>query len=352
MSPAKQTLWWGSIFIFTLGLLYILSPILLPFVAGMAIAYIFDPLCDWLEKKGASRLIATILITTIIGLLFIGVLIGLVPLIVNQLTSLLHNLPDMIRRLQQFIEPFYVQFQDRFHLPSLDGLISTSAGNAGSGVQLITGALSSVLLQGLALANLLSLLFITPVVAFYLLRDWDHFTGKVDQLLPRKHAQTIRALIQEINELLAGFARGQASVCAILALFYGVGYLSVGVPFGFAIGIIAGLLSFIPYVGSAIGIILAILASLLSDHIWLTIGLAIGIFITGQVMEGNFLTPKLVGDRVRLHPVWVIFALLAFGSLFGFVGLLLAVPAAAVIGALVRFAIRQYQESRLYLGGS
>lgn len=351
MNSSRQIAWWLGLFIGTLIIIYLLRPVLLPFVAGMAIAYILDPTCDWLERHRFSRFWATALLTGVFALLIIASAIFLIPLLIDQFTAFLEALPSMADKLAQKFEPFYEGIRQRYGLPELNTLIRLSAEKIGAGIGWTGGAIASLLTQGLALANLLSLIFITPVVSFYLLRDWDHLVNRLDDLLPRNHAVTIRRLTREMDQALAGFARGQASVCLILAIYYSTGFGLAGVPFGIVIGLIAGILTFIPYVGSLTGLALALLASLLSDDVWLRILYSMIVFGIGQALEGNFLTPRLVGKSVGLHPVWIIFALLAFGSLFGFVGLLLAVPAAAAMGVLVRFAIQRYESSRLYVGG-
>jgi predicted PurR-regulated permease PerM len=200
--------------------------------------------------------------------------------------------------------------------------------------------------------NIVSLLVITPVVSFYLLRDWNKLVDTVDSWLPRDHRDTIRGLLQDINHSIAGFLRGQMSVCALLGLFYGLGLAVLGLEGGLVVGLVAGLISFIPYVGSITGFIASIILAAVQfgPTAWLMLGLTAGLFALGQFIEGNFLTPKLVGSRVGLHPVWVIFALLAGGSLFGFVGVMVAVPMAAAIGVLIRFALAQYLASALFKG--
>ena len=210
--------------------------------------------------------------------------------------------------------------------------------------------IAGVVTSSVALANLLSLLFITPVVAFYLLRDWDRLKNQTNSLLPQRHAETIRQQLALVDRTLAGFVRGQATVCLVLAAYYGIGLTVIGVDFGLVVGIGIGLISFIPYLGSITGFVVSVGIALAQFDSWLPVGLVVGLFAFGQFLEGYVLTPRLVGDRVGLHPVWVIFALLAGGSLFGFVGLLLAVPAAAVIGVLTRFAVLRYRKSRYYQG--
>jgi predicted PurR-regulated permease PerM len=350
MTLSTQAKIWGVALVVVIALLVLLKGILLPFVAGMAIAYMLDPICDRLEAAGTSRTLATTIVTAVFAIIVILLLLLIVPLMVQQAVDFLSSLPDLVSRAYRRLEPYYMQLQQRLDLPAPEELTQIVRERFGSALTWLANILQQVVGQGLAFANLLSLIFITPVVTFYLLRDWDRLITKVDELLPRDHATVIRAQAGLVDQTLAGFARGQSMVCLILALFYSVTLMIVGLPFGIIIGLIAGLLTFIPYVGSLTGFVVSVAVAFGHYDDWYMVALVAIIFILGQAVEGNFLTPKLVGDRVGLHPVWVIFALLAGGALFGFVGLLLAVPLAAVIGVLVRFSIAQYRASKLYLG--
>ncbi|WP_374371585.1 AI-2E family transporter [Dongia sp.] len=331
-------------------LVYLLRTVLLPFVAGMGVAYFLDPVCDKLEKWGCSRILATALVTIAFALMIILAFLIIVPVLIEQLSLFIRDLPGLVERAHQRLLPLYAQFQLRFDLPALDDLGTLLRNRLGGVLGFFGEALQGVVSGGAAIANLLSLLFITPVVTFYILRDWDLLVARVDTLLPRDHAETIREQMRAIDTTMAGFIRGQASVCLVLGAYYAGGLMLVGLPFGLVIGMVAGLLTFIPYVGSLTGFIISMAVALASFDTWHGTAIVAAIFVSGQVMEGNFLTPKLVGDRVGLHPVWIIFALLAGGALFGFVGLLLAVPVAAAIGVLVRFGIGRYLASPLYLG--
>jgi len=350
MTLSTQAKVWGIALIVFVALLVLLKGILLPFVAGMAIAYLLDPVCDRLEAMGASRTLATTIVTAVFAVVVILLLLLIVPLAVQQVIAFLSSLPDFIARTHDRLLPFITQLQQRLDLPDAAELGQIVRTRFGTALSWLVGLLEGVVGQGLALANLLSLIFITPVVAFYLLRDWDHLVARIDELLPRDHAEVIRAQAKLTNQTLAGFARGQSMVCLTLALYYSIALLIVGLPFGVVIGLIAGLLTFIPYVGSLTGFAVSMAIAIGQFDNWWSVAIVAVIFGVGQVLEGNFLTPKLVGDRVGLHPVWIIFALLSGGALFGFVGLLLAVPVAAVIGVLVRFSIGQYRASKLYLG--
>ena len=350
MTLGTQAKVWGVALIVFVALLVLLKSILLPFVAGMAIAYLLDPVCDRLEAMGASRTWATSIVTAIFAVIVILLLLLIVPLAIKQTVDFLGSLPDFIARTHDRLLPYLTELQQRFNLPDAAELNDIAKQRLGTALSWLVGLLEGVVGQGLALANLLSLIFITPVVAFYLLRDWDRLVARLDDLLPRDHAAVIRQQAGLANQSLAGFARGQSMVCLTLALYYAISLVIVGLPFGMVVGLVAGLLTFIPYVGSLTGFVVSMAIAIGQfDHTWPIVVVAL-IFAIGQVLEGNFLTPKLVGDRVGLHPVWIIFALLSGGALFGFVGLLLAVPVAALIGVLVRFSIAQYRASRLYLG--
>lgn len=333
-----------------LTLVYLLRTVLLPFVAGMGVAYFLDPVCDKLEEWGCSRILATALVTVAFALIVVLAFLLIVPLLIDQLTAFIASLPDLVEKAHQRLLPAYENLRLRFDLPAIDDLGSMLKSRLGTVFTFATQTLQGVVSGGAALANLLSLIFITPVVTFYLLRDWDLIIGRIDHLLPRDHADVIRQQMRAIDTTLAGFVRGQASVCLVLGVLYATGLMLVGLPFGLVIGMMAGILTFIPYVGSLSGFVTAMTIALVTFEDWHGSAIVAGIFFVGQILEGNFLTPKLVGDRVGLHPVWIIFALLAGGALFGFVGLLLAVPVAASIGVLVRFGIGRYLASALYHG--
>lgn len=330
-------------------LLYLLRGVMLPFVAGMAVAYFLDPACDWLEEKGSSRTVATTFITGGFFFLALAVFVLLAPLAYSQIVDLVAKVPDYAKMLPEKIGPLLERLGPYVGASDIAELRDTLKASAADMVRWVGRFAGGLVTQLEALANLVSLLIITPIVSFYLLRDWDHLVEKVDNLLPRAHVETIRAQFSEIDRTLAGFVRGQVSVCLMLGLFYGIGLTLVGLDFGFIIGLGTGIVSFVPFFGMLVGFVVGMGLALVQFDSWTSIGLVAGVFMIGQVIEGNFLTPKLVGGRVGLHAVWVIFALLAGGALFGFLGVLLAVPVAAVVGVLVRFGIDRYLQSSLYL---
>ena len=345
--PIKDQLrYWGIAAVVFLVLFWALGNVLLPFLVGGAIAYFLDPVADRLERAGLSRVAATTLISLVALVLVILLVLAVIPTLVNQLTALVNAAPDISRRLQGFL-------LERF--PSLADSTSTirqTLAEIATAIQARGGQLAQgILSSALGVISVVVFIVVVPVVAFYLLLDWDRMTQRIDSMLPRDHAPTIRRLAREIDAVLAGFVRGQVSVCLALGSFYAAALMAAGLQFGLIVGAIAGAITFIPYVGSIIGGTLAVgLALFQFWGDWVSIGIIAAIFAAGQFIEGNVLTPKLVGKSVGLHPVWLLFALSAFGSMFGFVGMLIAVPVAAMLGVLTRFAVEQYQASLLYRG--
>lgn len=350
MTPAKQLRFWLiGLGLFVLAL-WLLSNMLLPFVVGLAIAYLLDPTVDRLERLGLPRWLATSLVLLGFLLVLVVMVLLLVPLVQGQTTHLLQVLPDYVAVVKERALPALDRLVHRLPPADVERLRAAAGNYAGDVAGWIANVITGILSRGLALFDVLSVMFVTPIVAFYLLRDWDLMVEKVDGWLPRQHAEAVREQADAVNVTLSGFVRGQASVCLVLGAFYAVGLTVAGLDFGLVIGLLSGLLSFIPYVGSLFGFVVSTgLALLQFDDLW-RVAVVVGIFLFGQAVEGNVLTPKLVGDKVGLHAVWVMFALLAGGSLFGFLGVLLAVPVAAVIGVLTRFALRQYLSSGYYRG--
>ena len=341
--------WLTMLAIFCL-LFYVLRSVLLPFVAGIIIGYLLDPFTTKLQKIGVkNRALATVLVMLICFIILIPALGLLIGMIDEQVGRFLGAVPEYAANFAKRVEPLFIELQDKFPGLEADKVREYIRGNLANSMKLIASVAQKVVSGGFALVNLLSLLLITPVVAFYMLRDWHSFLGNVDELLPEKYKDTIRNLAHQIDRILAGFIRGQLSVCVLLGTFYATGLYLVGLELGVLVGFIAGLISFIPYVGSISGFVISMGIALAQFSTWGPIAQVVAVFMVGQFIEGNFLTPKLVGENVGLHPVWVMFALLAGGVLLGFLGLMIAVPVAAIIGVLIRYAIEQYKESSLYL---
>jgi predicted PurR-regulated permease PerM len=349
--PSRRMLFWALTIAGFALVLWLLRDILLPFVAGMAIAYLLDPVANRIEKLGVHRAIAALLIVGVfaIALVLLGILI--VPILADQLSALVTKLPEYVGKLHALVtNPNRPWLRKLLGEGFLD--VQQSTGDlVKQGLGWLAAFLGSLWVRGRALISIVSLLVVTPVVAFYFIYDWPRMIAAIDSWVPRPHLETVRALGREINAAIAGFVRGQSAVCLILGAYYAVALTLAGLNFGLLIGLIAGVITFIPYVGSLTGLIVAL--SVAVAQFWpdySSILIVLGIFLFGQTIEGNVLSPKLVGESVGLHPVWLIFALFAFAYLFGFVGLLLAVPLAAASGVLARFALRQYLASPLYTG--
>ncbi|MCU0826056.1 MAG: AI-2E family transporter [Tabrizicola sp.] len=341
-----QIRYWGIAAVAFLVVFWLLGDVLLPFLVGGAIAYFLDPIADRLERAGMSRVAATTLISLVALVLVILLVLAVIPTLVNQLTALVNAAPDIAKRLQGFLLERFPELADS------TSTIRQTLAEIGAAIQARGGQLAQgILTSALGVISVVVFIVVVPVVAFYLLLDWDEMIARIDAMLPRDHAPTVRRLAREIDGVLAGFVRGQVSVCLALGTFYAAALMLAGLQFGLVVGAIAGAITFIPYVGSIIGGTLAVgLALFQFWGDWVQIGIIAAIFAAGQFIEGNILTPKLVGKSVGLHPVWLLLALSAFGSLFGFVGMLIAVPVAAAIGVLTRFGVEQYQASLLYKG--
>ena len=345
----KNWLIWLAIFIMFCTCVYVLRSVLLPFVAGIIIGYLLDPWADRFTKLGMNRTLATILVLFLVVIFFVPALVLLVGVIDEQLSSFISKIPAYMSSIAERMEPTLIELQERFPGLVADKVKMYLRENMANGLKLTGGILKGVINSGFAIMNLLSLLLITPIVAFYMLRDWDSFIAKVDDLLPQKAKASIEQQAKEIDAILAGFIRGQLSVCVLLGAFYALGLYIVGLDLGGVVGFIAGVISFIPYVGSISGLVISMALAFAQFSDYGSILQVAAVFAIGQFLEGNFLTPKLVGESVGLHPVWVMFALLAGGVLLGFLGLMVAVPAAAVIGVIVRHLLINYKNSNLYL---
>jgi predicted PurR-regulated permease PerM len=361
MKVERQIQFWLGAALVIAALLWLLSGVILPFAAGLTLAYLLNPVASRLERLGVSRLVASLLIVGIAAVVIFSAVVALLPLLIKQAAQFIERLPFYASQLADLLGRYGDQISGRLQ-PALEffGLTARAGeGDAGlpktgdlvsQGARWLGTLVASLWQGGQAILSLVSLLVITPIVTFYLLVDWRRLVSTLDDLVPVRQREVVRGLAREIDVVMAGFIRGQSFVCLFLGLWYGLGFTMVGLNFGMLIGITAGVLSFIPYVGSITGLILSVGVALVQGPGWGLLGLVLAIQFTGQFIEGNILTPRFVGEAVGLHPVWVMFALLAFGSLFGFTGLILAVPIAAVIGVLTRFGVGQYRVSPLYTG--
>lgn len=354
MSLKRQISFWLACLAGFSLFLYLFSAILTPFVAAFILAYLLDPLVDRLERLRLSRLTATCLVLMLFVLLFVVLLLAAAPLLLNQLSAFIARVPSYAAKLQMLMSeyggPLFERFGGEERLKEVQASLTSGMGE---GAKWLAGLVSSLLSGGQAIIGVFSLLVLTPIIAFYVILDWDHMISRIDGWLPLQHRSVVRQLAGEMDRSVAAFLRGQGLICLLLGLFYAIGLSLTGLHFGFLIGIMAGIISFVPYVGSLTGLIVS--SGVAIAQFWPNYGMilaVLAVFGIGQFLEGNVLQPKLLGNAIGLHPVWLMFALLAFGSLFGFVGVMLAVPLAAVIGVLVRFALAQYLASPLFKGPS
>ncbi len=348
LQARQEITYWAAAAAVFLLLLWWMGDVILPFLLGAGVAYLLDPVADALQRLGLGRVLSVAIITIAALILFATVALLVIPTLVQQSAALIGAAPELAQSFEAFLA-------ERFpNLADADSTLRRSLLQLGETVQ-ARGAqiLETVLSSVGGLVGTLFLFVIVPVVAFYLLLDWDQMVAQIDALLPRDHAPVIRDLARQIDRTLASFVRGQGLVCLIVGTYYAVALALVGLQFGLVVGAIAGFLTFIPYVGAIVGGGLAIGLALFQfwGEWWWILAVYV-IFQSGQMVEGNVLTPKLVGSSVGLHPVWLLLALAVFGALFGFVGLLVAVPIAAVIGVLARFATARYRESALYRGAA
>ncbi len=333
-------------------LLWQLAPVLAPFAAGAALAYLTVPLVDRLEARRIRRDIGAMLVLLLASLVLLLLLMLIIPMLVSQVSSLIERLPSLVDRAElwgeRVVSPWLLDaFGLAIHFDSVS-VKRTIASNIGNLRAALTGALPALTDQGMALLTFLSNLFLTPVVAFYFLRDWHGIVERCARLLPDRWRDETARVAGNINHIVGEFLRGQLAVMLIMAVLYGTGWRLAGLQSGIAIGVVAGLLVCIPYVGAFIGVLLATLAALLQFGDLSGLLIVWAVYAAAQTAESFYITPKLVGDRIGLHPVLVIFALMAFGALFGFIGVLVALPASAVLQVLWHEGLDRYFASRWY----
>jgi len=351
MTLQRQTLFWIGALILLVVLLWLLREVLLPFVAGITLAYFLNPLADRLERLGVSRMVASLTMIAVMIFVFVLLTLLFLPILGTQISAFVQGLPNTITRLQTVLTDETREWLTKIMGERLPDLNKSLAEIVAEGAKWMIGFLGSIWAGGQALFSIITLMVIAPVIAFYVLYDWHKMVAKVDGWVPVRHRETVRDLAVQMDRAIAGFVRGQAGVCLVLGAFYAIALSLAGLNFGVLIGMLSGLITFIPYVGSLTGLVLATVVAVAQfwpDWTWIL--LIVGIFFFGQFVEGYILQPKLVGESTGLHPVWLMFALFAFGYLFGFVGLLLAVPIAAAMAVLMRFALQQYLASSLYTG--
>jgi len=340
----SKWIWVGTIVAASLSI-YLTRGILLPFMAGLAAAYFLDPVADALENRKVPRGIAAALVIAVFFLVVAGVILALWPILQSQIGSVSETLPKALAGFRPWLNETLSSFSAQFGVSlgqDVDGMLATFSDEL---LLRIKNSASGVLQGGLALFNIITLILISPVVAFYLLRDWDLLVAKVNSWLPPANAGVVRDQCRKVDEVLAGFVRGQLLVSTSMGVLYGLGWSLVGLDFGVVLGVLAGIMSFVPFVGALFAAAVAVAIAIGQWGFDLShVGLVAGVFLVVQTIESAFLTPRLVGERVGLHPVWVLFAVMAGGEILGFLGVLVAVPVAAALAVLVRYWIDRYLE--------
>lgn len=344
----NSLLFWALVFAAFCAFLWMAGGVLTPFVLGAAVGYLLDPAVDALEKRKIPRGLGSACILAIFFAIIIFILLLIAPPLAREGGQLAESAPAMLDRLWNLIAPYLQAVQERLGGGDPETIKKMLLGNAGTALAAGGGILAGLGNGGLAVAGFLGTLVVTPLVAFFMMKEWDNMKRWVDNLIPRSSRHTIHGLMKQIDRKLAGFVRGQITVAFVLALFYGIALMLCGLNFGFIIGLGAGLLYIIPYVGTAFGLIAGLSAALFQGFTWILAAKVIGVFVAGQVFETYFLTPKLVGESVGLHPLWILFSVMLGGALFGVIGMLLAVPVAAVASVLIGFVLTRYKNSNYY----
>jgi len=348
MRLETQTRFWFLAFIIFAGLVWLLKPVLLPFVAGLVIAYFLAPVVNILAKRGVPRWIGGLSVLLGFGLVAGAIVMLILPLISSQIGALINALPAYTEKVRSHYLPWIENWITRFPPEEVDKIRDAAGQSAAEVAGFFGNLLKNLVANGVRLIDTMAMMIVTPVVAFFTLRDWPTLTRIVDGIWPRRYYDVIKAQLAEIDSTLSGFIRGQALVCLSLGFIYSLGLTLTGLQYGAAIGVTAGVLSFIPYVGTVFGWGTSLILALVQFDDWHHIALVIGVFAGGHFLEAYVLTPKLVGHRVGLHPVWILFALITGVKLMGFLGILIAVPTAAVLGVLIRFLVKQYRASPMY----
>lgn len=351
MTIRNQVLIWIGFFVVLVLALWVFRGILLPFVVGAALAYLLNPLVNQLQKWRFNRSWATIVVLLAVVAIVVSLFVMLLPLVAQQVVGLIQRLPGYAVDLEGLARRWAPEL-NQWLGPERAAQVERSVSDIlGQLVGLVGVVTTEIVNSSMTVISVIGFAIFTPVVAFYLLLDWDGMVRGVHELLPRRHRAEILGILRDIDSSMAGVIRGQGGVLLIDAAYYATALSLIGLNFGLAVGLLAGFLSFIPYVGFGVGLVLSIGIAIVQfwPNWWMVAAVA-GIYLGWQFIEGNILYPKLVGGSININPVWLMFALLAFGALFGFVGLLLAVPLAAIGGVLVRYGIGKYKASSLYLG--
>lgn len=350
MTIRSHALFWSLSFLGVIGFIYLFKGILMPFVLGFAVAYLLNPLVNAFGKMGINRgLSALLILGTFLIVLFTS--IGLLtPLVYKQSQQFVDDVPGYTESFTQYVEPLVQRASILIGEDNAEHIKSSMKDQSGSAGEIAKKILAGIAAGGQAIFDTISILVLMPIVAYFLMKEWLHITEWAKGLMPRDHKDTILGLLSKIDKKISGFVRGQISVAAILGISYAIALSIAGLKYGFLIGLVAGLISIIPMVGSTVGLVVSVAVAWFQAGEWSYVAIIAAIFLFGQLIEGNVLSPKIIGDNVGMHPLWVFFALMAGGSLFGVLGMLIAVPMAAVAGVLLTFAIAQYKLSPYFKG--
>lgn len=348
MSITKQATFWGVTSFLLLAFVWIFKSVLMPFVLGMVIAYLLNPLVHRFSTKGVKRTTSSAFIITIFFLIVTAVIVIVAPIVAKESAELLKSLPDYLDKIFNLMQPYMGWVHENLGQDYMIEAKSFLKDNVSKILTFSGGLANGLAAGGQAVAGVITTIVLTPLVAFYMMKEWPLITNWVEGIIPRHNEKMIKDLLKEIDQKLSGFIRGQLTVAFLLGIIYAVALTLAGLNYGFLIGVSAGVLSIIPMVGSTLGLLVAVAVAWFQAGEVQYVLIIAAIFIVGQIIEGNILSPKLLGKSVGLHPLWILFALMAGGSLFGILGMLLAVPVAAVVGVLASFAIMQYQKSPLY----
>ena len=348
LSLRHYAFFWLSVCVAFVGAVWVLKGMLLPFVVGMAIAYLFGPAVSWMVSHQVSRTVAaSLLLGGFLCAVFL-VFSLVLPIAYREAIHLAAALPGYADRIEDYLTPYVGMLQDKFQMGDLSTFQDTLKNDIGRILRLVGDVLLRMAGGGQAVFSIFTFIFLTPVVAFFMMREWVQITGWIDNMIPRRSYDEVRSLLQQIDQKISGFVRGQMMVALILGAIYAIALMVAGLQYGFLIGLIAGALSIIPMFGSIVGLLIAAAVAGIQSHEWSYVGIIAAIFLVGQFLEGNIITPKIMGQSVGLHPLWILFSLMAGGTLFGILGMFLAVPVAAVIGVLASFALAQYRKSPYY----
>lgn len=349
MTKTNKNILWslGLVALITL-FFWVFKPILTPFAVGIVIAYLLNPLVEKLEAIKVNRKLGSAFLL-LIFFMFFGLILALsVPSLVREVSELATQFPNWLSSLKEKASPLLQELEPYTGEITTETLKDTMNNLSGRIAAVALAIVSQIASGGMAIIGMLALIAFIPIVAYEMMVNWPKIVERTQDLIPVKYRPTVMNLTFDIDQKISGFIRGQLSVCFILAVFYVIALSLVGLNYAFIIGILTGLMSFIPMVGALIGLLACTVVAWFQFQDVVMLGLVVGIFFIGQILEGSFLVPKIIGDKIDLHPVWVMFALSACGLLFGFLGLLLALPLAAIAGVLVRFATQRYKQSSYF----